>query len=76
VILLKELSVYSTQWSAAAKPGHTEIITVGNLLSRLGKNVDGINLLEITDYLRKSRIARKINGYAEKAATKARQCTY
>jgi chromosome transmission fidelity protein 1 len=78
VTLLKEIQSYTTQWHADAKargtsrPGHAEILTVGDLLSRLDKNVSGINLLEISEYLKRSKIARKINGYAEKTAEKAR----
>jgi chromosome transmission fidelity protein 1 len=75
VTLLKELYSYCTRWHADAKPqspGQSEILTVGELLARLNKNVEGINLLEISDYLKKSKIARKISGYAERISAKAR----
>jgi chromosome transmission fidelity protein 1 len=75
VALLKELQTYCTRWQTdarAQKSASAEVMKVGELLGRLNKNVEGINLLEISDYLKKSKIARKINGYAEKVAAKAR----
>ncbi|KAL1665780.1 helicase C-terminal domain-containing protein [Schizophyllum commune] len=53
----------------ATKPTHltlppkTEIMTPNDFVSRLGKKVEGINLLEVERYLKASRIARKISGY-------------
>uniref|UniRef100_D8PZM3 ATP-dependent DNA helicase CHL1 n=1 Tax=Schizophyllum commune (strain H4-8 / FGSC 9210) TaxID=578458 RepID=D8PZM3_SCHCM len=41
----------------------TEIMTPNDFVSRLGKKVEGINLLEVERYLKASRIARKISGY-------------
>ncbi|KAI4523602.1 DNA repair helicase [Schizophyllum commune Loenen D] len=41
----------------------TEIMTPHDFVSRLGKKVEGINLLEVERYLKASRIARKISGY-------------
>jgi hypothetical protein len=33
-----------------------EVITVGELMSRLGRKVEGVNLLEINTYLRSSKV--------------------
>ncbi|KAL1752428.1 helicase C-terminal domain-containing protein [Schizophyllum commune] len=41
----------------------SEIMTPNDFVSRLGKKVEGINLLEVERYLKASRIARKISGY-------------
>ncbi|PSR71706.1 hypothetical protein PHLCEN_2v12410 [Hermanssonia centrifuga] len=49
----------------------TEVMTSGELLRRLGRKVEGINLLEVETYLRQSKIARKISGYCSKAMEKA-----
>ncbi|KAL1677806.1 helicase C-terminal domain-containing protein [Schizophyllum commune] len=46
-----------------ALPPRTEIMTPNDFVSRLGKKVEGINLLEVERYLKASRIARKISGY-------------
>ena len=46
-----------------ALPSRTEIMTPNDFLLRLGKKVEGINLLEVERYLKASRIARKISGY-------------
>ncbi|KAL1719631.1 helicase C-terminal domain-containing protein [Schizophyllum commune] len=46
-----------------ALPPRTVIMTPNDFVSRLGKKVEGINLLEVERYLKASRIARKISGY-------------
>jgi chromosome transmission fidelity protein 1 len=38
----------------------TAMMTVGELVSQLGQKVDGFNLLEVVQYLRESKIARKV----------------
>lgn len=43
-------------------------MSAADLVSTLGKKVQGINLLQIESYLRTSKIARKISGYSEKLA--------
>ncbi|KAN0087763.1 Helicase C-terminal domain containing protein [Tylopilus felleus] len=43
----------------------TEVFTIPNIVEKLGRKAAGINLLEIEAYLKKSKIARKISGYAE-----------
>jgi len=48
-----------------------EVMTPGELLQRLGRKTEGVNLLEIEAYLRSSKIARKISGYSVKALEKA-----
>ncbi|EGO23609.1 hypothetical protein SERLADRAFT_349743 [Serpula lacrymans var. lacrymans S7.9] len=45
-----------------------EVMTPQEFVQRLGRKVDGINLLEIETYLRNSKVARKISGYCEKVA--------
>ncbi|KAG8214759.1 ATP-dependent DNA helicase [Butyriboletus roseoflavus] len=42
-----------------------EVFTISNFMEKLGRKAVGINLLEIEAYLRRSKIARKISGYAE-----------
>ncbi|KAI9443288.1 DNA repair helicase [Lactarius indigo] len=53
--------------------GTTEVITVDDLLSKLGGKLEEINFLEIQNYLRKSKLARKITAYTIKAKLKAGQ---
>ncbi|KAH9833515.1 DNA repair helicase [Rhodofomes roseus] len=48
-----------------------EVMTPSELLQRLGRKSEGVNLLEVERYLRSSRIARKISGYTAKALEKA-----
>jgi hypothetical protein len=53
-----------------AKPLHGKIgpatsvamMTVGDLVSHLGAKIDGFNLLEVVQYLRESKLARKVGG--------------
>ncbi|CCM02979.1 uncharacterized protein FIBRA_05094 [Fibroporia radiculosa] len=54
----------------ARGPG-VEVMTPGELLQRLGRKTEGVNLLEIEVYLRNSKIARKISGYTVKTLEKA-----
>ncbi|KAH7904949.1 DNA repair helicase [Hygrophoropsis aurantiaca] len=44
----------------------TEVFKVPDMIQQLGRKVEGINLLEIEGYLRRSKIARKISGYSDK----------
>ncbi|KAH7918788.1 DNA repair helicase [Leucogyrophana mollusca] len=44
----------------------TEVLKVPELIQQLGRKVEGINLLEIEAYLKRSKIARKISGYSDK----------
>ncbi|GBE87470.1 ATP-dependent DNA helicase CHL1 [Sparassis crispa] len=48
-----------------------EVITSDELLRRLGRKAEGVNLLEVERYLRNSKIARKISAYSLKALEKA-----
>ncbi|KAG2758164.1 DNA repair helicase [Suillus brevipes Sb2] len=50
--------------SAKSKWEDTEVMTVPDFIHRLGRKVEGINLLEIESYLKRSKIARKISRYA------------
>ena len=38
------------------------MMTFGDLVSRLGAKIDGFNLLEVVQYLRESKLARKVGG--------------
>ncbi|EIW81280.1 DNA repair helicase [Coniophora puteana RWD-64-598 SS2] len=53
---------------AASKPSTQEAMTVPDLGCALGHKVEGINLLEIVEYLKTSKVARKVSGYCEKEA--------
>ncbi|KAG1776173.1 helicase C-terminal domain-containing protein [Suillus placidus] len=50
--------------SAKSQRQDTEVMTVPDFIHRLGRKVEGINLLEIESYLKRSKIARKISRYA------------
>ncbi|KAF8333493.1 DNA repair helicase [Cantharellus anzutake] len=52
---------------AAGNPesSDTTMMTVGELVSRLNTRIDGLNLLEMVQYLRDSKLARKISGYCD-----------
>lgn len=38
------------------------------LMTRVGGGADQVNLMEIVSYLRESKLARKVSGYAESQA--------
>ncbi|KAJ7075861.1 helicase C-terminal domain-containing protein [Mycena belliarum] len=73
VVFMDALKKYVAEWkeqnSEPDKP-KVEVMTVADLLERLGRKVSGINLLEVEGYLRSSKIARKISGYSDKEAEK------
>ncbi|KAI0304347.1 DNA repair helicase [Multifurca ochricompacta] len=51
----------------------SEVMTVDDLLSRLGGKIEEINFLEIQKYLRKSKLSRKITAYTRKAKSQIEQ---
>ncbi|KAJ3483359.1 hypothetical protein NLI96_g6367 [Meripilus lineatus] len=79
--ILEALSKYAEEWRSqhCKKPStgtiptaaSVEVLSSGELLSRLGRGAEGVNLLEVEAYLRESRIARKISGYCTKELEKA-----
>lgn len=63
VALLKELQAYGVQWkaevlgkSANGPDARQEVVTPGELVRRLGRKVEGVNLLDINGYLRSSKV--------------------
>ncbi|KAI0657701.1 DNA repair helicase [Cubamyces menziesii] len=77
--LLDALNQYAEEWrdahskheSGKPRPPDVEVMTSAELLQRLGRKTEGINLLEVEKYLRESKIARKISGYSVKTLEKA-----
>ncbi|KIP08638.1 hypothetical protein PHLGIDRAFT_103970 [Phlebiopsis gigantea 11061_1 CR5-6] len=77
--LLEALSHYADEWKIerlnnsgkTAGKDATEVFTSGELMGRLGRKFEGVNMLEIEKYLRNSKIARKISGYCTNAMEKA-----
>jgi chromosome transmission fidelity protein 1 len=51
----------------------TSSMTTSDLLKRIGGNVDQVNLLELEAWLRETKVAHKIAGYAEKQRSKELQ---
>ena len=62
VIFLDALKKYVVEWkdAKAKEKEKMEVMTVGQLIARLGKKVSGINLLEIESYLKKSKVGMKL----------------
>ena len=59
MIFLDALKSYIGDWKdakAKKQDEKTEVMTVGDLIGRLGKKVAGINLLEIEAYLKRSKV--------------------
>ncbi|KAK7691295.1 hypothetical protein QCA50_004689 [Cerrena zonata] len=76
ISLLDALFKSTEEWKAGHSNQPTkkltdEVLTSSELLRRLGRKVEGINLLEIESYLKKSKIARKVSGYCVKELEKA-----
>lgn len=43
----------------------SEMMDVNTLMGRVGRSADAVNLLELVGYLKESKLARKVSGYAE-----------
>jgi chromosome transmission fidelity protein 1 len=59
VVVLESLKAYAAKWNdekTSTKDNQPEVMTVGELISRLGKKVAGINLMEVEGYLKKSKV--------------------
>ncbi|KAJ3917495.1 helicase C-terminal domain-containing protein [Lentinula edodes] len=72
---LDALARYSGEWRDMRQKSQQlevqEVLTPAELIERMGRKVLGLNMLEIVNYLKKSKIARKISGYAEKLIEQA-----
>lgn len=76
ITFLHAFRKYSAEWLAAKKENkkmdrRIEVITAVELLQRIGRKAEGVNLLEVEAYLRNSKIARKICSYSDMLAEKA-----
>ncbi|KAF8636038.1 hypothetical protein AX15_000195 [Amanita polypyramis BW_CC] len=85
-VFLDALKKYALEWKEPRTTKHgtsnypaehrnsvldsTEVMTIAGFMERLGRKASGINLLEIEKYLKTSKVARKISGYADKQAEK------
>jgi chromosome transmission fidelity protein 1 len=66
VVFLDALKKYVSEWKElilrTSQEGkgkeRTEVLTVAELLDRLGRKVGGVNLLEVEGYLRRSKVLR------------------
>ena len=52
----------------ALAKGKTEILGANALMDRLGGGSDQVNLMELVNYLKESKLARKVSGLAEMTA--------
>lgn len=60
VVFLDALKKYADEWkeTRAKETFKAEVISVAQLIDRMGKKVAGINLLEIESYLKRSKACR------------------
>ena len=60
VVFLDALKKYAGEWKEARtnETFKAEVISVAQLMERMGKKVAGINLLEIESYLKRSKACR------------------
>ncbi|EPQ54725.1 DNA repair helicase [Gloeophyllum trabeum ATCC 11539] len=54
--------------SSSTQKDTTQVLTVGEFTRSLGRKVEGVNFAEVETYLRSSKIARKISGYADQVS--------
>ena len=62
VVFLDALKRYTGEWkeTRAKEIVKAEVISVAQLMERMGKKVAGINLLEIESYLKRSKACRTL----------------
>lgn len=56
---LKAFMAFIIKWRSQQKLGneqHAVVMTVGEVMRALGQNIDAVNLLEIYEYLRSSKV--------------------
>ena len=68
ITFLEAFKRYSTDWLEAAKgkkqlDGRVEVMTVAELMQRLGRRAESINMLEIESYLRSSKVMILLSQY-------------
>jgi len=61
ITFLDAFQKYSVEWLKSKKgekklTGRMEVMTVTELLRRLGRKAEGVNLLEVETYLRHSKV--------------------
>ena len=52
----------------ALAKGKAEILDANALMDRVGGGSDQVNLMELVNYLKESKLARKVSGFAEMTA--------
>jgi chromosome transmission fidelity protein 1 len=63
VMFLDALQRYALEWkekNGKADASKVEVMTVADLLDRLGRKVAGVNLLEIETYLKSSKVSQAL----------------
>jgi chromosome transmission fidelity protein 1 len=56
---------------STGKVGKADISNANALMGKIGRGSDQVNLVELVKYLKDSKLARKISGFAEKTAEEA-----
>ncbi|CEH19298.1 chl1 helicase [Ceraceosorus bombacis] len=75
--VIEALLKFAREWASRAKSGkeggkQEQMLKGAEVMKRIGGTLDQINLVALHAHLRQSQIARKVSGYADKQATKAR----
>lgn len=75
LLALKNLLSHFEKWCTDSKPtgkAKEEVISASQLVGKVGGTMDQVNLAQLRNFLRDSQIARKVSGYADKQAEKAK----
>ncbi|PWN40758.1 DNA repair helicase [Ceraceosorus guamensis] len=75
--VIEALLKFAREWAGRAKSGkeggkQEQMLKGAEVMKRIGGTLDQINLVALHAHLRQSQIARKVSGYADKQAMKAR----
>lgn len=76
IVFLDALTKFLNGWvqeqrdaNDVKSPGKSEVLTPGVLLGRLGPRAAAINLLEVDEYLRKSKVSKPLTWIPESSDT-------
>lgn len=71
--VLRGLVKVCTTFAADPKKAKGEMMDVNELMASLGGSADAVNLIELVAYLKESKLARKVSGYAESLEEKGQK---
>lgn len=70
-VSINAIQQFAVEWKSSGRnqgapsPRTTEVMSTKEFVTKIGKNIEGINFLDLRLYLENSKIARKISSYSD-----------